>query len=221
MQNKKEKSRSKIAVMLILLLTFCVISAIALGVYAKYHAENGMHSGARVAKFGIEISTEDDTGFSQTYETDNHIELITNSVASSNNALVVAPGTKGNLSAIKFSGTPEVAVAVNFVAHFAITNWTIDDGSFYCPIEITIDGVTIKGIEYNDNETFEQAVTDKISQCSANYDAMFNMSGAKSPNISWEWKFDGNDDKKDTQLGNSSKNPIISLQISITVTQID
>ena len=58
-----------------------------------------------------------------------------------------------------------------------------------------------------------------------NVDANVNLAtSAETPQVSWAWAFEGNDDVKDTALGDIAANataPTISLQIVTTVTQID
>lgn len=106
---KKNKMMRLASVLLVcVLLTTSVIS----GTFAKYVTTADASDTARVAKWGVEISTSGSL-FATTYATtdDSAKGAITNSVVSSDNSKkVVAPGTK-NETGIKFEikGTPEVA----------------------------------------------------------------------------------------------------------------
>lgn len=103
---KKNKMMRIAAVLLIVtLLSTCAIS----GTFAKYITTGEGEGSARVAKWGIEITMEDNL-FKAKYETDDADYDGEYSVVSADGADVVAPGTK-NDDAIKatIKGTPEVA----------------------------------------------------------------------------------------------------------------
>ena len=92
------------------LLTTCVIS----GTFAKYTTQAGGSDTARVAKWGVEVAASGSL-FATTYATDDaNATTITNSVESSNDNEVVAPGTKSDKGiTFEIKGTPEVAVRVD------------------------------------------------------------------------------------------------------------
>lgn len=107
---KKNKMMRIAAVLLIVtLLSTCAIS----GTFAKYITVGEGDGSARVAKWGIEITMQDNL-FKSQYETDDPDYAATEhgqySVVAADGADVVAPGTK-NDEAIKatIKGTPEVA----------------------------------------------------------------------------------------------------------------
>lgn len=103
---KKNKMMRIAAVLLIVtLLSTCAIS----GTFAKYITVGEGEGSARVAKWGIEISMEDNL-FSNQYETDDADYEGAYSVVSADGADVVAPGTKKDDAIVAtIKGTPEVA----------------------------------------------------------------------------------------------------------------
>ena len=66
----------------------------------------------------------------------------------------------------------------------------------------------------------------KIATFTKDYAAGTNLStiSTDAPAISWTWAFSGNDDVKDTYLGDraaAGNAATISLEVTVTVTQID
>lgn len=227
MERIVEKKKSKLFGSLMLLMSLCFITCFTLGIYAKYVvSDKGSERLASAAKFGVKI-TANGSGFGQKYATDDQevVGTIAESVVSAGN--VIAPGTKGELISISISGMPEVAVAIKYEADFRVTNWVDRNGEYYCPIEITIDdNKKIKGTEFDSFQEFEKAVEEAIADYSANYGAGTDLStvNVRKPSVSWAWAFDGNEDEKDTDIGNSAANgtvPVIALSLTTTVSQID
>lgn len=198
------------------------------GTLAKFYVGGLGYDGARVAKFGVTVEANGEA-FARSYASENSQmgRMITNSVVSADQ--VVAPGTSGEVVTMKISGISEVSVAVKYQATFAVTNWEDQDGNFYCPIEITVGETLIKGTQYPSNTEFETAVVGAIQSYSAEYDANTDMSNVAVPVISWSWAFEGNDDFKDTYLGNQAckmesgrrSAGFILLEIITTVTQLN
>ena len=115
----------------------------------------------------------------------------------------------------KFAGTLELG-----------DKWADSASAYYCPIEVTVGDTTFKGNDYASVDLFENAVNAKIATYSTDYAAGTNLStiGANAPAISWAWAFEGNDDAKDTYLGDQAaagNAATISLDVTATVTQID
>ena len=215
--------------------------------FAKYVTSNEALDTARVAKWGVEISVTGKDAFKDTYATDNESSkaAIANSVIGldgSNKADVVAPGTKGTLSVIKITGTPEVAVDLDFVVTNATdtdTDSAIDvyvDG--YYPIKYTL----IKTVEGATPENKTLVLDGKLSDIETELE---EESKEVVPNtvlnvtytITWKWDHyvDAATDAKDTLLGNIAAgiakqgtgkdyldaSTVVSFQISVTATQID
>ena len=62
------------------------------------------------------------------------------------------------------TGQPEVAVKVNYaVTDIVIANWIDNEGKFYCPLFITINTVTLCGLDYASPEAFATAISDNVA----------------------------------------------------------
>lgn len=204
------------------LLSTCAIS----NTFAKYVSTGSSENSARVAKWGVTV-TGTPGMFATKYATDDtSFTLATDTVLSTED--VVAPGTGGTMTNFTITGTPEVAVRVNFEGELELGDkWKDNNGSYYCPIEITVGDTTFKGTSYASVEEFENAVNGEIATFSKDYAANTDLStiGADAPSISWKWAFEGNDNVKDTYLGDQATTEgnaaTISLNVTATVTQID
>jgi hypothetical protein len=219
---KKNKMMRIASVLFVaVILTTCAIS----GTFAKYVTSGNGSDSARVAKFGVTVSGTADT-FKETYtKDDTSFTLAANTVVSTED--VVAPGTSGSMAAFTITGTPEVAIRVKFVGTLELGDkWVDSTSAYYCPIEITVGDTTFKGTSYASADLFKADVNAKIATFSKDYKANTDLStiGADAPAISWKWAFEGNDDVKDTYLGNQAADgnaATISLNVTATVTQID
>ena len=232
-KKKNVLMRSAGLLLVLVLVTSCFVGS----TFAKYTVGGTGKDTARVAKFGVTITAEG-AMFAEEYATDDKAATtITNSVVSTTDVngqrdKVVAPGTKGNMSSITLNGKPEVAVRVEYkVNTFELTGWqTGDDDATteYCPLVFTVSDKTYKigdtGIDTVDK--LEAAVKNAIEGCSQSYEANTDLSTAdvKVPSVGWEWAFEGNDDAKDTKLGDraaAGNAATVTLEIATTVTQID
>lgn len=244
MKKRNKLMRASGILLVLTLATSCFVG----GTFAKYVSTGEGEDSARVAKWGVVVEGEGDA-FSTKYgndDVDSKIDVVVDSTEK-----VVAPGTYGTFGGVKITGTPEVAVDVTTVADFELgDNWTDGDGSYYCPIVININGVQFCGLNYEDVSSFETAVEAAINNyVSGEYAAGIDLSQETKLNseIQWRWAFDtdsldttpastfgftdgtkdvlkGQDDAKDTELGNNAANgeaPTISLKLETTVTQID
>lgn len=219
---KKNKMMRIASVLLVaVILTTCAIS----GTFAKYVTSGNGSDSARVAKFGVTVNGTADT-FKETYaKDDTRFTLAADTVVSTED--VVAPGTSGSMVAFTLGGTPEVAVRVEFAGTLELGDKWVDSAStYYCPIEVTVGSTVFKGLDYTSADEFETAVNEKIANYSKDYAANTDLSsiGADAPAISWKWAFTGNDDIKDTYLGDQAaagNAAEISLAVTATVTQID
>lgn len=196
------------------LLSTCLVS----GTYAKYVKSDTSDDNARVAKFGVTVTAADGSAFKTAYD---------GTVVSDNGTdRVVAPGTAGQMTAVQLSGKPEVKVAVSNDATVDLgENWKVGT-DFYCPLEVTVGTVTLKGTDsaYTSVDDFETAIKNEIDRTSATYDANANLATNGCPVISWKWAYTGNDDTKDTALGDAAaagNAATISISVKTTVTQID
>lgn len=217
----KNKSIRLAALLLALvLMTSCFVGS----TFAKYVTEGKGEDTARVAKFGVVVEAESDDGaFATTYDSDSNYAGLT--VSSSSADKLVAPGTEGNFAALEISGTPEVAVEVAYVAEVSLSDaWKAEDGSFYCPIVITVGTDEFDGADYTSAADFIADIEEAISGYTAEYAPGTDLSAkAEAVAISWAWPFEG-DDVKDTYLGDQAADDNageITVKVTVTVTQID
>ncbi len=226
---KKNRMMRTAAILLVaVLLTTSVIS----GTFAKYITSKESTDTARVAKFGVELGVTVDGAFATEYDADttandtNGTAIAKTVVAATNDQdNLVAPGTKGDLMAsATIKGTPEVAVNVKQEATLVLTGWEVD-GTYYCPLVITVDGTKFYGMDYTSVAAFIAAVEAKLDS-DVNYAP--NTDLTESHSVTWAWAFEGTDGKQtdelDTALGNYAANAgdiEISFTYKVTVTQID
>lgn len=211
------------ALLVLVLVTSCFVGS----TFAKYTTAGTGTDSARVAKFGVKIEANGST-FAKEYATDDQhvVGTITKSVVSTEN--VIAPGTKGSMVSMTISGTPEVAVQVNYTADVELNgSWTDAQNKFYCPLQIKIGTTTIDGHTFTSKDAFIQAIEAEISSFSASYEPGTNLTTtAVTPAVSWEWPFSVSEenDVKDTYLGDQAAEgnaSSISVSVTTTVTQID
>ncbi len=112
-KKKNVLMRSAGLLLALVLVTSCFVGS----TFAKYTVGGRGDDTARVAKFGVTITANGAT-FAKAYATDdkNVVGTIAQSVVSSDDSKLVAPGTKGNMVSMKLEGTPEVAVQVTYLA---------------------------------------------------------------------------------------------------------
>jgi len=242
---KNKMFRLASALLILVLLTTGIVG----GTFAKYTTEGTGTDTARVAKWGVEVST---TGkaFQTEYTADEDVtdsanQKITNSVATSvTGEKLVAPGTGGDLFEASVTGKPEVAVTVSTSGKLTLTGWEYAPDPMnptakeeYCPIVITIDGTNYKmgaatdeaNHVYGTIAEFQTAV-EKVLSKTQNFAPNTDLAAGFSPSASWKWEFAGPDaaayqtDAKDTALGNLAAGgtaPTIKLEYTVTVTQIN
>lgn len=229
----------------LVLITSCFVG----GTFAKYVTTGYGHESARVAKFGVTMSVANDKAFKQNYTTDDTpiSATISNSVESSGPENLVAPGTKGsNFVVLSIKGAPEVAVNVKIEASGTDVFLKADDypdlttaadrdeftlAADYYPITYTLtkNGDPTPVVEGKLNDIIKY-----LNDRSGNYDANTNLSQVFGTyTLSWEWKFEGGNDKADTLLGAITAGGMtppltvgtygtgVHLILTATVTQID
>lgn len=224
---KKNKMMRIASVLLIaVLLSTCAIS----GTFAKYTTFDESSDKATVAKFGVSIEAPS-TMFSNSYKDvattytagENGDTITVQSSTEGKN--VLAPGTNGTLAALTVTGTPEVDVKVTYSANLELTGWEVA-GTPYCPIVFTVNGTEYKIGAIIDGEdaiaNFEAAVEEAINDVTNTYDTNTDLSAVVSDDltVSWKWDYEGNDDAKDTALGDAAA-AIIELTIKTTITQVN
>lgn len=210
--------RVGVALVALTLITSCFVG----GTFAKYTTAGTGTDTARVAKFGVTVTATGNM-FADKYDTADNAAT----VVSQGGEKVVAPGTKGNMASITLLGVPEVDVKVTYEATVELNDhWVDEDGDFYFPLDIIVNKQEVDLSGATSNDDVISAVTNAISNYSKTYKAGKDLStvGADSLAISWEWDFEGNEDVKDTYLGDQANNGnagVITIGVKTTVTQVD
>ena len=227
----KNRTMKIAAVLLVLtLMTSCFVG----GTFAKYTTADSGSDIARVAKWGVEI-TPNGTVFEKLYATDVDVAILAkqNSVVSSDEWNVVAPGTDDSLTKVQLSGKPEVAYKVSFDATVTLANWTVN-GDEYFPVYFTIGsetyghktcGQTLTH-SYDTIDELKAALENALEKISAVYGANVDLTTVDTPELNWEWPFSTSTDNdvKDTALGDAATEnnyAVIKIEIKTTVTQIN
>lgn len=231
--------RVGVTLLALTLITSCFVG----GTFAKYTTSGNGSDTARVAKFGVTVTATGNT-FATEYKSGQPGYENVSVVKSGTTDKVVAPGTYGQMTGIKLTGTPEVAVRVSCEAtKFDLgENWKDAEGNYYCPLIIHVregktegvDTTVLYGTNYESVEAFETAVKDAIAEYSVDYAPGTNLGDkdADTLTIDWAWAFETGDDAtakaannvRDTYLGDQAaagNAATVSLEVTTTVTQID
>ncbi len=215
--------------------TLCVLLALVLmtstvlaSTVARYVTTAYGEDDARVAKWGV-TATMTGGAFATKYVDNTTSYDMDVSVKSNNTDKLVAPGTTGTFGGIHVTGKPEVAVKVRTYATMSLANWVVN-GSYYCPLKITINGVTYYGMDYSSSAAFCTAVEEAIESADGIYPPNTNLAEVTGLNgdYTWVWDFKGTDgkqtDEKDYIIGENSANgtdALISLSVTTNITQSD
>lgn len=200
--------------------------------FAKYVTSANTEDSARVAKWGVVVSANMNDLFEKGYMTDNTAttEQASATVLTSADYQMLAPGTMDSqVDAIAVTGTPEVAVKLDYSCTVTFTNWTIDAND-YCPLVITITvGTTPKDfkIDGTNIHTVAELKTAIETYCNNDIDKTYqpnvDLKDNNDISIAWAWAYEG-DNAKDTALGNQAAagNPAtFKIEFGLTVTQVD
>lgn len=192
--------------------------------FAKYTTSGEAKDSARVAKWGVVVEGQspdyvvaDENGSGQDAE-----------IIVGTNENVIAPGSETKFATVVISGTPEVAVDVTYTGKLVLKDWKVSDSEEYCPL-IFVVGTTeyyIGKDGINDIAGLISSVETAIAGYTESYEANKNLSSAEVLEVYCVWQHvqdtvPGQRDANDTILGNASKAPTISLEITCTVTQRD
>lgn len=211
MKRNNKLMKASGVLLVLTLITSCFVG----GTLAKYVSEG--EDSARVAKWGVKVDVTGDNAFAETYGKDdtNTDDDLGNTVISSSEEKVLAPGTKGSFGgytgsspnpALTITGTPEVAVNVKTDATVNLTNWSSNNTDPYCPLVFTIESQkgnetkttkTICGLHYNNTSgginSFKTAIEGAIEDAlNGNYPAGTKLDNLKLY-ITWEWPFENSD----------------------------
>lgn len=212
--------RVGVALVALTLITSCFVG----GTFAKYTTAGTGTDSARVARFGVTVTANGNMFTDEYANADNSVTVV-----GRGGAKVVAPGTRGDMASMTLHGEPEVDVKVTYKATVELSNnWEDAEGNFYFPLDIIVNGREVELSGATSKDAVISAVANAINNYSKTYKAGTNLStstvGAESLAISWEWDFEGNDDVKDTFLGdqaNKGNAGRITIGVKTTVTQVD
>lgn len=200
---KNRTVRAGIALMALALIT----SSFAGTTLAKYTTSNSGSDTARVAKFGVKVEAYGDKTFATAYKGSSEgyttSDVVSASTIAGTQDKVVAPGTWGQLSQIKITGTPEVAVKISYeLTKFELgDNWVDKDGNYYCPLVIHVRNTieqdenkktTLDGLSYSSADDFENAVKAEVEKYTQVCVPGTDLTTQNSVNmvIDWAWPFD-------------------------------
>lgn len=236
---KNKMMRLASALLVAVMLTTCTIS----GTYAKYVSQANNNDHARVAKWGVTVKVQSETGgvkenaFEVNYlkGTNTPTTATTGvSVASSNTEKVLAPGTKGTLATYTITGKPEVSVSIAATAVLDLGDKWVVEGNEYCPLVFKVNSTEFKIDATTDTvDELEAAVNAEIiklaTQTTGSTETEYEPNSdavARTVTVEWEWPFDNtvsaySNDVKDTALGDAATPATINFSSSITVTQVD
>ena len=218
----KKTTRVLVALLALTLVTSCFVG----GTFAKYVTSiEEAADNARVAKWGVS-GTVTGGAFATSYEAHDGETELDITVESSTEDKLVAPGTNGTFTGVSLTGTPEVAVKITKTATVTINDkWIDEEGAFYCPIVVTINGTPISGLECTDANDFAGKIKAAIELGSGEYEPNTNLATITNMNgnYTWAWAFDG-DNVSDTYLGDQAalgNAGTIAIAASAIVEQID
>lgn len=208
-----------------LLMALTMITACFVGsTFAKYVTSAEGNAQARVAKWGIVMEAESDAIFLSEYSSDYGI-----SVKSDDDALVVAPGTKGGSVSVTISGTPEVAfelaldlgetedIVLPAGTYTDYTRFYMNDAgewgyhdtftldADYHPIQYTL-AIDIPDIGTKTKVGTLPEIIAALNNfadtddLTMQFDPLTSVEGTIT--LSWEWPFEQGHDDADTFLGN-------------------
>ena len=221
---KNKMMRTAAGLLVATLLTTSVIS----GTFAKYTTSASGEDNARVATWGFDNTAKLtlDGLFNEQYTGEGNNDNVVGQ------ADVIAPGSKNSADfTFKYSGqeaTPEVAYTFTVSTNGSqcaddIKNnknivWSLDGTTYTTDATSTSWAKLLAAIEALDGT---EGINGKQYQ-PGNLPTAFNVKGDNKHTVSWEWKFDeNNNDTTDTNMGNKATLDRVTLKISITATQVD
>ena len=230
----KKNSTMRVAALLLALtlMTSCFVG----GTFAKYTTAGESQDSARVAKWGVTVVADGTHTFGGNYFAVANGNVLhaaydaNTDTVKSEGGKVVAPGTKGTAAGLTINGQPEVDTKVTFDATVTLSGWQ-DTAGYYCPLVITVttvnNGVTvvtpIYGMVYANPADFAAAVAAEVEKATAYFEAGTAIDD-ESLKIDWEWPFEGGygqDNGRDTNLGDAAIPATITIAVTATVEQVD
>ena len=229
----------------VLLCSVLITSTVISGTLAKYTTTHSSSDSARVAKWGIEITSGSDLS----YEYNNAIGSLTVSAQGDLSDVdgVVAPGTSGRLAWIQVSGKPEVMYDINVEGTVDIEDGYLQASRLlyldgrpieYMPIVFKICKQVVGGNKEvkasyginnstltNSSPTKSELLTELSAGLSSVLDSSSNAPNTDTATIysvEWEWPYTPSGEhqttEKDTVLGEAILKNIDKFDISASLT---
>lgn len=210
---KKTNTILRVTLIVVILCTVFVIGS----TLAKYITSDSGTDVVSVAKFGVNISSDNSQTFVSSYGDPTFYKLLSSS------GDIFAPGTEG-LMTLSYSGTPEVAIELGFnvVGAGYSADWKESgevDAADYKPLVFNAKLYNGEEVEatISTNTTYALLCSDLESyklQLAAGTDL-----SDYTIEICWAWAFEGND-AADTYISGLATAPTFELQVATSVTQI-
>lgn len=227
---KNKMMRAASVLLVAVMLTTCVIS----GTFAKYTTSATGNDTARVARWGFGTTqVQFDNLFSSTYK---YVNTSGNSVSSSNNDSVIAPGTSGS-ARFQFkladnSKKPEVAYNFTVSTSGSSIDETIKSNNNIKWALTTSDTAPTSGDNEWGNWDALIAEIQNLAGTSATQETNCKTAKYEAGNtpdmvnntycVHWMWDFgDDSSVSGDNAMGNATTLAEVTLKITITATQID
>ena len=167
-----------------ILLALVLMSSSAVSfTYAEYASSASAIDNSRTTSWGVNIDVTGEA-FATKYVSDKTYSGIDVSVKSSTTDKVVAPGTTGTFTGIRCTGKPETSVKITVTPDLQLTNWAVN-GTYYCPLKITINGTTYSGMSYSSSAAFETAVETALKAANGDYGPNTDLS--KVPDLNGDY----------------------------------
>lgn len=227
---KNRMMRAASALLIAVLLTTSAIS----GTFAKYVTTASGSDTARVADWGVTATVTGEAFKTEYAKEDSNYTVTANSVVSSTGDKLVAPGTDGSFGGVALTGSPEVAVRVDYTGTTVeLTGWVVGANAeeFYCPLVFNVNGTNIDGKDYDSEVALEDALLAAVTKGAGDYAPNTDLStiDALIGEYTWSWPFSTGteNDVKDTALGDleavSADVDVntVTFNVNVTVTQID
>lgn len=243
---KNRMMRLASALLILTLLTTCMIS----GTFAKYTTQATGEDTARVAKWGVTVSTHTDLFATSYTGVDDYNDKVT--VKSTDDNKLVAPGTTGTGLGVASTGTPEVSYEMKIklndttvkMPSLKYTPKDATDASIYEPVKFSVlnDTTLIKGdmtladlitLFDGTKAIYKYNVADGKyyvdSDGDGTIDTATSLNACPNIQIKWEWAFEsGADDnakafgdKLDTILGELAFGQRVFTNLPDTIGTVD
>ena len=222
---KSRKSKKALIIVAIALMAALVVGMGAM-TYSRYITTGTSSATATAAKWGFVVTANAQDLFGSDYTKvggDTATKVNEGGVAVSASSATLAPGTSGSMT-ISIEGQAEVLAQLTFdISQTSLIGIDYTEDEDYYPIKWTLkkNGAAVDGADNVSFAALASAVNNQSSQIA------IGGSLSDTYTIEWVWALTGNDDAKDTLIGQHAKDNSVtvaggtiysSLTISLTIT---